>query len=227
MKFELNHQRTLWDRSLVELARVDREPEPELMEFLRLGTTTLGCRGLDIGCGLGRHTAAALRLGYDMTAIDFSEIAVEGTKALAHAEGFEVEVRCASMHRLPFASDQFDFAFSWCVLNHGTRAVFEAALSEALRVVRRDGFFFGFVMSQNDPRYGHGIPIEENCFAFSEGPEAGVCHYFPNRADLLTALSRHAHVEKLEEVSFGGEETTFYHPEMKHSCHFSFVARKT
>jgi len=227
MNFELDEQRKLWDRALGDLAVVDHAPEPELMEFLQLGGTELGRHGLDVGCGFGRHTIAALKLGFEMSAIDFSINAIQETRAAVSAEGFCADVQQASMDHLPFQTNTFDFAFSWCVLNHGTRTVFERAITEVLRVIRPGGRFFGFVMSRNDSRFGKGIKIAEGCYAFTEGPETGVCHYFPTQAEVTELLQRSTVIERFEEVSFSGQENEYYHPEMAHSCHFRFMVRKS
>jgi SAM-dependent methyltransferase len=226
MILEANSQKSLWDRALVNLSERDCEPEPELTEFLRLGSAQIGCRGLDIGCGLGRHTLAALRMGYKITALDFSETAVRRTRRRVSVEGFEVDVRCASMDNLPFNEAEFDFAFSWCVLNHGTREVFTQAISEALRILRPSGLLFGYVMSDNDSRLGTGMRVGERCFVFTEGPERGICHYFPKKAEIVHLLELGSRIERFEEVFFSGVENLFYHPEIEHSSHFEFVAQK-
>jgi SAM-dependent methyltransferase len=226
MNVVMQNQRVLWDRVLVDLSERDRDPEPELGAFLALGPERIGGDGLDIGCGLGRHTLAALRAGYRMAAVDFSEVAVQRTKEIVRGEGFAADVRCASMHELPFLDETFDFCFSWCVLNHGRRETFEKAIDEAVRVLRPGGVLFGFVMGQGDSRFGAGDQLGEDCFVFVDGPEKGVCHYFPSEGVLVRALERSTRIESLREVVWEGEENQFYHPEMEHSSHFAFLARK-
>lgn len=226
MTFELYAQRSHWDRAVVKLAEQDREPEAQLVAFLELGRERIGKYGLDIGCGLGRHTLAALRMGYEMAAVDFARVAVQRTRQLILTEGFSAEVQCASMHNLPFRDSRFDFALSWCVWNHGTREFFEQAVLEAARVLRPGGAMLGFVMTQRDSRYGNGLPVGEDCFAFTEGPEEGVCHYFPTEQTVVTELERFMAIEKIEEMFFDGDENAFYHPKMSHSCYLHFIARK-
>jgi SAM-dependent methyltransferase len=210
----------------VKLAEQDREPEPQVVAFLELGQEHIGRNGLDIGCGLGRHTLAALRMGYTMAAVDFARVAIRRTRQLILKEGFCAEVRCASMHDLPFRDSHFDFALSWCVWNHGTRQCFEKAISEAARVLRPDGAMLGLVMTQGDSRYGKGVQIEEDCFVFTEGPEEGVCHYFPTKERIIAELERYVAIEICEEIHFEGDENAFYHPQMKHSCYLHFITRK-
>ena len=223
---EANTQKSLWDTALANLSERDCEPEPELTAFLKLGSAQIGWRGLDIGCGLGRHTIAALRMGYKITALDFSEAAVRTTRQRVSAEGFEADIRCASMDDLPFGDGEFDFSFSWCVLNHGTHKVSARTISEAVRILRPGGLLFGFVMSDNDSRFGKGMRVSESCFVFTKGPERGICHYFPKKAEIIRLLEMGSRIERLEEVFFAGPENHFYHPEIERSGHFEFVAQK-
>lgn len=219
-------QAKMWDRILVDMAKKDCEPEPELLEFLDRGFNKIGASGLDIGCGLGRHTLAAVKLGFKMTAIDISQTAVDHTKSIASYNNVSVRVQRASMNSLPFKDNEFDFAFSWCVLNHGTKEVFEDAIAEAVRVIRPGGYFFGFVLSSDDPRYGQGKLVEKDCFMFTDGIETGICHYFPSQKDLKSLLSSFTELEEFSEVRYEGEELNFYHPELHSSCHINFLLKK-
>jgi len=226
MTLSLVGQSKLWDRALAAFSFVDVEPEEEILAFLNQGPAHLGLQGLDIGCGLGRHTLTALKLGFKMAAVDFSELAVAKTRALVSSHGYYADIRLASMDSLPFNDGEFDFTFSWCVLNHGTRALFEQALLESVRVLRPGGISFGFVMSRSDPRYGHGIQIEEDCFIFIKGIESNLCHYFPSKVVLESVLQKAAHIEEIREIQFTGKEIQVYHPEFTYSSHFAFRIRK-
>src|SRR5436190_1635471 len=113
----LDEQARRWDTALDALSVVDVEPETEVLNFLERGPADIGIRGLDIGCGLGRHTLAAAQRGYVMTAVDISRLGVRKTRSLLHHQRFDVGVLVASMTALPFQDEAFDFAFSWCVLN--------------------------------------------------------------------------------------------------------------
>lgn len=226
MEFVLLEQAKLWDRILVDMAKKDCEPEPELLAFLSRSVDQLGKKGLDIGCGLGRHTLAAVRLGFEMTAIDFSQAAIEHTKNAVNSNNFKVRAQRAAMNSLPFEDNEFDFAFSWCVLNHGTKDIFENAIAEAVRVIRPGGYFFGFVLSRDDPRYGQGKLIEKDCFMFTDGLETGVCHYFPSQEDLKSLLATFTELEDLSEIRYEEDDLDFYHPDLTASCHINFLVKK-
>jgi ubiquinone/menaquinone biosynthesis C-methylase UbiE len=222
MSFPLYKQSRQWDHALKLLSCIETEPEEEILAFLN--NPSLGKHGLDIGCGLGRHTLAALKLGFKMTAIDFSEYAVIETRKLIKSQEFQANIFVASMHNLPFKDGEFDFTFSWCVLNHGTRSLFERALMESIRVLRSGGVSFGFVMSRKDPRYRQGIQVERDCFIFTEGAEVGICHFFPSRMVLVSTLKRIAYIKEFREVQY--KDLRVYHPESIFSCHFAYLIQK-
>lgn len=226
MELTQQKQAAIWDRVLSQMSNVDCEPEPELLTFLKRGTQRLGLRGLDIGCGYGRHTLAALQLGFQMTAIDLSSAAVLKTKHAIRTSGFSASVKQASMDSLPFSDEEFDFALSCCVFNHGTQKLFYKALDEAIRVLRCGGYLCGFVLMRDDPRYGKGVFVEKDCFMFTQGLERGICHYFPSKAELESNLSLYGVIDQFKEVNYEDAALSFYHPGLTTSCHVSFLMKK-
>lgn len=75
-----------------------------------------GKRGLDAGCGFGRHVYYAAEFGAEMVGVDFSE-AIEA--AWVNTAGLtNVHLVQADIYRLPFRESAFDFAYSVGVLHH-------------------------------------------------------------------------------------------------------------
>jgi 2-polyprenyl-6-hydroxyphenyl methylase/3-demethylubiquinone-9 3-methyltransferase len=81
-----------------------------------------GSRFLDIGCGSGIHSLAALRLGAaEVVAVDIDPDSVATTRALLekHAPGGPWKVTQTSVFELRSAEvGQFDVVYSWGVLHH-------------------------------------------------------------------------------------------------------------
>lgn len=100
-----------------------------------------GARFLDIGCGSGLHSLAALRLGVaELVALDIDPTSVKAAEALiaAHARLADAQVKELSI----FEADSetlgtFDIVYSWGVLHH-TGAMWEA-VERASRFVRPNG----------------------------------------------------------------------------------------
>jgi 2-polyprenyl-6-hydroxyphenyl methylase/3-demethylubiquinone-9 3-methyltransferase len=96
-----------------------------------------GARFIDIGCGSGIHSLAAVRLGAaQVVAIDIDPDSVAATKELLAREGVVADVREESVFH---ATGQFDVVYSWGVLHH-TGDMWRAVRSAA-ELVRPGGLF--------------------------------------------------------------------------------------
>jgi SAM-dependent methyltransferase len=88
-------RRALWDQRHAAGDPIEAaEPDPTLVdeiESLRPG------RALDLGAGDGRNATWLARQGWQVTAVDFSQVAIELGRARAAAEGVEVDWRLADL----------------------------------------------------------------------------------------------------------------------------------
>ncbi|NEC67443.1 class I SAM-dependent methyltransferase [Streptomyces sp. SID9727] len=92
-----------------------------------------GTRLLDVGCGNGNVTAAALARGAAVRAVDAEPGMVEATRRAAPG----AEVRSGVLPQLPYADGEFDAVVANFVLNHVGRPL--EALMEMRRVGRPGG----------------------------------------------------------------------------------------
>lgn len=102
-----------------------------------------GKRFLDIGCGSGLHSLAALRLGASgVVAVDIDPESIATTREVLgkYAPGARYAVQQASVFALDSAKcGQFDVVYSWGVLHH--TGDLEAALRSAAALVAPRGQF--------------------------------------------------------------------------------------
>lgn len=226
MNYCLASQANIWDHVLDDKAFAKAEPEDEILALLDRRNVSLGIRGLDIGCGAGRHLVAAARRGYQMTGIDFSTRAAHLTAEALKREGENATLAMASMDELPFPNSYFDFSLSWCVMNHGTQTVVEDAIRESLRVVRRGGYAVGLIMSPKDSRYGKGVATGTDTLVFTSGLEQGVFHYFAPEERLRRLLEEQGTIEHFEEVIERSNGLRRFHPAATRAAHYWYIARK-
>lgn len=100
---------------------------------------------LDAGCGYCFHTKRLAKSGARITAIDFSQAALnEARKNLA---GLPVELQQADLTNLPFPDASFNHAVCWGVLMHIPNI--NGALDELSRVLKPGGTL---VLSENNMR---------------------------------------------------------------------------
>lgn len=123
----------------------DREITDAISALKRLlGDTDLaGKRFIDVGCGSGLHSLAALKLGAaEVVAVDIDPDSVETTKAVLelHAQGSRWQAEVASVFDLDGEKlGLFDVVYSWGVLHH-TGAMLKA-IERATNLVGKGGFF--------------------------------------------------------------------------------------
>jgi len=122
----------------------DERIERAKREIQRLcGDQLFDARWLDIGCGSGLHSLAALELGVrEATAVDLDENSVATTRALlanrAGGKSWHVE-RCSVFELESRFGSDFDVVYSWGVLHH--TGDLNRALRAAARLVRPGGLF--------------------------------------------------------------------------------------
>jgi SAM-dependent methyltransferase len=68
-------------------------------------------RALDLACGEGRHAVWLAGRGWQVTAIDFSEVAIARGRARAARERVEVDFRCSDLLDFEPETGAFDLAF--------------------------------------------------------------------------------------------------------------------
>lgn len=94
---------------------------------------------LDVGCGWGRWTIAAARLGYLALGIDPSLGAALAAQRAARACNAQASFLVADARFLPFPESVFDCVFSYSVLQHFETTDAATAVAQIGRVLRPGG----------------------------------------------------------------------------------------
>jgi 2-polyprenyl-3-methyl-5-hydroxy-6-metoxy-1,4-benzoquinol methylase/uncharacterized protein YbaR (Trm112 family) len=98
-----------------------------------------GARLLDIGCNWGRWCISAARKDYRPVGIDPSLDAVLAARRVATRLDVSALYIVADARYLPFATDSFDVAFSYSVLQHLDKEHVKLCLAEVCRTLRPSG----------------------------------------------------------------------------------------
>lgn len=126
-------------------------------ERLREALDGKDCRKvLDIGCGPGFFSILLAQMGYEVTAVDYTENMLAEARKNAASYGVEIDFQRMDAQRLEFADGTFDFVVSRNVLWNLEKP--RQAYKEWLRVLREggslmncDGNFYYYV---KDADYG-------------------------------------------------------------------------
>jgi len=183
------------------------EPCPYVVDFLKwLSRVVPGGKLLDIGCGEGRHSFAAARLGFDVTAIDYEPLALRRARRFARRNSVGgIVFREADVFCLPFRDSWFDVVLDCGCLHHQRKRDWPAYRASILRALRAQGFY---VLSVFSPRFrffqGSPRPWHIACGAYRR------CF---TRKEIVELFGRDFQVIKMTEERGGGRG--FWHALMK------------
>lgn len=112
---------------------------------------------LDLGCGNGRNTIPLARMGYNVTGMDISQVALSQAREKLESESAEVPKKVrfvpGSMGKpLPFRDKTFDVVMditSFDILID--TAEIECHKNEVARVLKNNGYFLYYDMADDDP----------------------------------------------------------------------------
>ena len=107
---------------------VGLEPSAWLADHRALLEARPRGRALDLACGMGRNALFLAGLGFDVDAIDVSDVAVEATRARAAERGAAIRALRADVRTEPFPAPPYEVIVN---LNFLERALF-GAIEQAL-----------------------------------------------------------------------------------------------
>jgi SAM-dependent methyltransferase len=123
---------------------------------------------LELGCGQGRDTLFYASKGIDVTALDFSSVAINGLIKHAKERNLLNNIYASifdarSNNTIPFDKDGFDVVYSHMFFNmRFTWEQLKFMFQEIRRVLRSNGFNFFSVRNHNDKSFGKGKKIDNN-----------------------------------------------------------------
>ncbi len=92
---------------------------------------------LEVGCGIGVDSIQLAKCGFDVTAVDLTEHALEIAKDYAAQRNVSIDFQLGNAEGLSFPDEHFDAVYSFGVLHHTPDI--EKAVAEVRRVLRPGG----------------------------------------------------------------------------------------
>jgi len=96
-----------------------------------------GGKLLEIGCGIGVDSVQLARAGFEVTAVDLTDAAIDVARRFATARDVSIDFRTANAEGLDFPDETFDVVYSFGVLHHTPDV--ERAVEEVRRVLKPGG----------------------------------------------------------------------------------------
>jgi ubiquinone/menaquinone biosynthesis C-methylase UbiE len=94
-------------------------------------------RLLEVGCGIGVDSIQLAKCGFDVTAVDLTENALEVAREYAALRGVSIDFRLGNAESLDFPDESFDVVYSFGVLHHTPDI--KKSVAEVHRVLRPGG----------------------------------------------------------------------------------------
>jgi SAM-dependent methyltransferase len=96
-----------------------------------------GQKLLEVGCGIGVDSIQLANRGFQVTAVDLTENALQVARQFASHRQVQIDFRLGNAERLDFPDETFDVVYSFGVLHHTPDLA--KSVSEVHRVLRRGG----------------------------------------------------------------------------------------
>ena len=117
------------------------KPRRVLVKLVDSGRVVPG-KTLDLCCGAGTNPVYLAKKGFDVTALDISDKAVEYAKEKAHKAEVDINFLVADFLTLPFKSEEFNFAFDFGCFHHVEVKDRTTFIEGLYRVLKPKGTYF-------------------------------------------------------------------------------------
>lgn len=124
---------------------------------------------LDLGAGKGRDTAYFASAGYEVTALDISESALEYIKE----QNLCIQTVCANIADYTLPKKSYDLVFANLSLHYFDDTKTQDIFKKIEKSLTKNGLFCLACKSTDDFEYGKGVEIAENVFEYGH-----IRHFF-------------------------------------------------
>lgn len=131
------------------------KPREVLVELVDGGILRKG-KALDVCCGLGTNAIYLAKKGFQVTAIDISQKAIEYAMKKAEAEKVTIRFMVRNFLELPFEGEEFDFVFDMGCFHHVELEDRDTFIDGIRRVLRVGHLYLMVCFSnKNGPAWNH------------------------------------------------------------------------
>jgi ubiquinone/menaquinone biosynthesis C-methylase UbiE len=157
-------------------------PDENLIRFINRELADVDAtklKALDLGCGTGRNTRFLSDLGLQTFGVECSAFAIEIARSLS--ADCNINYLQCDFERLLFNDEYFDFVVDIQSLQHNSSDKINKILDEIWRTLKKNGKYFGMLVSVNDHSYIKGEVVEGSTITNivdSTFNGVGITHFF-------------------------------------------------
>jgi len=156
------------------------------------------CKAIDIGCGLGNYSRELSRMGFEMTGVDFSSVAIKKAQELADLEQLPIEFLIADFTKeLHLSLSNFDFAFDYGLLHHVYPEQREKYASNVAKLLNDNAYYLSIAFNEEDDYF-------EGKGKYRKTP-TGSMLYFSNTLEIHKLFSPLFQILDLKNITIPGK----------------------
>jgi len=170
------------------------------------------CKAIDIGCGLANYSRELSRMGFEMTGVDFSRVAIEKAQKLANTENLSIEFLIADFTKeLSVNLSSFDFAFDYGLLHHVYPEQREKYVNNVAKLLNTNAYYLSIAFNEEDTYFEGKGKYRETL--------TGSVLYFSNTREIRRLFSPLFHILDLKNMTIPGKNGN-------HRAYYAFMQKK-
>ncbi|MCW4020906.1 MAG: class I SAM-dependent methyltransferase [Candidatus Bathyarchaeota archaeon] len=142
-------------------------PREVLVDLVESGRVR-PCETLDLCCGAGTNPTYLAERGFNVTALDISDRAVELTIGRAHRAGININILIGDFVNLPYIDEMFNFVFDFGCFHHVEMGNRSAFINGVHRVLKSSGTYLMVCFSERNGRAWNHFSGEQIIELFSD-----------------------------------------------------------
>ncbi|WP_102401210.1 methyltransferase domain-containing protein [Haloimpatiens massiliensis] len=145
---------------------------------------------LDLGTGLGRNAIYFSKQGFNVTAMDISDYAVQYLKTWATKENLPINAEIGDMLSLHYSNQSFDCIFAYHVLSHTDSIGMKKTIAEIERVLKPNGEVYLSFCSKESTEFieNRSNKLDKNTLISRDELEKGIPHFYADLNDIKELL---------------------------------------
>jgi SAM-dependent methyltransferase len=172
-------------------------PPDALVGLVRTGKVK-PCRTVDLGCGAGNYAIYLAGLGFDVTGVDSSPMAIAIAREKAEEKGISCNFIVADLiGNLHEVEGTFDFAYDWEVLHHIFPEDRETYVKNVHKILNPGAKYLSVCFSEDDPQFGGRGKIRET--------PIGTVLYFSSESEIRELFDPYFTTQELRTIGVAGK----------------------
>lgn len=187
------------------------EPPKALVELVE-SEKVKSCKTIDLGCGAGNYAIYLASIGFDVTGVDISPMAVKIAKENAKKRGVKCDFFVANvLGDLDEVKEIFDFAYDWELLHHIFPEKRKKYIENVYGILNPRGKYLSICFSEKDPQFGGSGKVRET--------RLGTILYFSSEDELRDLFDPYFNIKELKTIELMGKSAP-------HLANYAFMEKK-